>query len=203
MADPQLPIERASEVSIWRAQPIVATLATVGLLALAGGTAVLLYEALVGDGVEFFDTDEAPIRVRNGSIDLFLESTSERWESAGGSGNWKSSGSGEVNGGAYQVLFTVKGGSCPDGQETTGDNVLVTYSDGKQVRLQVVQDRTLVKPENGAMLNRHAKDEQRLTYSAAGGFIREVAVGPPGNPTLTCTFQDAAQLDNVRLRGRP
>jgi hypothetical protein len=201
MADAQPPSEKTSDRSIRQSHPRAATLAAFGLLAIAAGTVVWLYKRLTHDEPEFFDTDEAPIRVRNGSIDLYLESNTQRWDPVGNSGNWKTTATGEVKGGAYDVLFTVNGGSCSDGQQVTADNVLFTYSDGKRIRVQVVQNRTLVKPENGATLEVYPKDERRLTYSADDGYITEVAVGPPGHPTLICTFQNAAQLNNVRLAG--
>lgn len=201
MADPQLPLEKTSAISIWRAHPIAATLATIGLLALGAGTVALLYNALTSDEPEFFDTDEAPIRVRNGSIDLFLESGKQVW-AQDGSGNWRSSG-GELAKDDYDVAFTINGGSCPNGEDATGDNVVITYSDGKSIRVQALNKHTLVKPENGATLEVHQKDQQRLTYKVAGGHIASVAVGPGANPPPTCTFQNAAELDNVRLRGKP
>jgi hypothetical protein len=199
----QRPVDESADLSIRRSHPGPSTLSIFGLLTIAVGTVIVLYKALTDDAPEFFDTDEAPIRVRNGSIDLYLESDTQQWQPAGGSGNWKTTATGEVKGGTYVVLFSVNGGSCADGQQITGDNVLFTYSDGNEIRVQVVHNRTLVKPGHGATLQTYPKDPQRLTYAANGGYITKVTVGPPGNPTLVCTFQNAAQLNNVRLSGQP
>jgi hypothetical protein len=82
----------SSRTAWWRAHPIAATFATIGLLATLAGTTVILHKVglIEFDLLQFFyESDEAPIRVRNGSVELELLSSNQEWEQVGGSPNWK------------------------------------------------------------------------------------------------------------------
>jgi hypothetical protein len=206
MADTPDSVRNTARPTLWEAHPRAAILATVGAVAIVGTLAVVGLEmaGLVSffNGDALYESDEAPIRVRNGSIDLFLESGTERWEPVGGSDNWKSTGTGKLPDDKFYALITIKsGGSCTNGNKHSSQTVVVTYDNGATITIQANSQRTLVRPKD-ATLTVHPDDEQRLMY-AQSGFIKTVTIGPTNNPVTTCTFADAGQLDNVRLRAKP
>ena len=169
--------------------------------------AVLLGAAIVGGAVMllgfFSDSEEAPIRVKNGSLELIIVSASQQWQQAGSSGNWRIANA-ERYSDNYEVTAAVKAGATCGGSTTaTGSDVVFTYSDGKVIRVQSTGNRTAVKPDAGATMTWDAATPQKLSYVATGGYLATIAVGNGANPTTMCTFTAANQLDHVLLLNVP
>src|SRR5688500_12965954 len=84
-----------SSVPSPRLSRITLTLAAIGLAAVAAvSTIVLKSVGLIEWSIVdlFTESDEAPIRVRGGSIDIFVLSASQEWKQAGSSGNFNIDG---------------------------------------------------------------------------------------------------------------
>jgi hypothetical protein len=202
MAD-ALPRAEKTRTGLWRRVSLV--FATIGLLTvLVLGTIVLgAIGVLSFSPLDWFDTDEAPIRVRNGSLELILVTESQEWQAVGGSPNWRIDG-GKRFTDNYEVTVAVKAGATCGGSVTaTGSDVVFTYSNGEKIRLQSTGRHTFVKPDNAnTTLARDPNNDQVLRY-AAGGFLQTIAVGNGANPTTMCTFTSAAQLDHVIILNLP
>jgi hypothetical protein len=188
-----------------RAYPVSLILSTIGVLTLVGLATIGLQ--MVGvlsfSLLNWFDTDEAPIRVRNGSIDLLLITKSQEWEPVGGSPNWRIDG-GKRFTDNYEVTVAVKAGATCGGSYTgTGSDVVLTYSNGEKIRLQSTGRHTFVKPDNAnTTLARDPNNKQLLQYAPAG-YLATIAVGNGANPTTMCTFTAANQLDHVLVLNVP
>lgn len=204
MAETHAAGEKTSFIAFWRAHPIAATFATIGLLAVLAGTTIVLHKIGLIDFdliQQFHDSDEAPIRVRNGSLDLYLVSTTQEWEQVGGSDNWKLS-AGKRFKDDFEVTVAVKAGATCGGSLTaTGSDVVFTYNNDKKIRIQSQSKHTFVKPD-GVTLTRDTNSAQKLMYSE-NGFIKTIAVGNGANPTTMCTFTAANQLDHVIILNVP
>lgn len=203
MADAHIDAVQSSRTR--RARPVSLVLATVGLLALLGLATIGLQ--MVGllsfSPLDWFDTDEAPIRVRNGSLELILITKSQDWEAVGGSPNWRIDG-GKRFTDNYEVTVAVKAGATCGGSLTaTGSDVVLTYSNGEKIRLQSTGRHTFVKPDNAnTTLVRDPNNEQLLRYAPAG-FLQTIAVGNGANPATMCTFTAATQLDHIIVLNVP
>ena len=202
MADPQPPAYK-TRTGLWR--PISLVFATIGLLTvLALGTVVLeAIGVLSFSALDWFDTDEAPIRVRNGSLELILVTESQEWEAVGGSPNWRIEG-GKRFTDNYEVTVAIKAGATCGGSLTaTGSDVVFTYSNGEKIRLQSTGRHTFVKPDNAnTTLARDPNNDQLLRY-APPGYLQTIAVGNGANPATMCTFTAAAQLDHIIVLNVP
>jgi hypothetical protein len=188
-----------------RAYPVSLILSTIGVLTLVALATIGLQ--MVGvlsfSLLDWFDTDEAPIRVRNGSIDLLLITKSQEWEPVGGSPNWRIDG-GKRFTDNYEVTVAVKAGATCGGSYTgTGSDVVFTYSNGEKIRLQSTGRHTFVKPDNAnTTLTRDPNNKQLLQYAPAG-YLQTLAVGNGANPTTMCTFTAANQLDHILVLNVP
>jgi hypothetical protein len=167
-----------------------------GLTAMLGA-AVAAAGIVLGGG----DSDEAPIRVKNGSLDLYILSKNQAWENSGGSGNWQIKNARRF--GDFDVTVAVRAGaSCGPSHTATGADVVVTYSDGKEIRLESAGQKTMVKP--GAGVTMTLVSDQQLGYQPTGaGFIKQLAVGTGGNPAVLCTFTTKEQLDHILILNVP
>ena len=203
MADAHIDAMKSSRTR--RAHPVSLFLATVGLLTLVGLAAVALQ--MVGvlsfSPLDWFDTDEAPIRVRNGSLDFELITTSQEWKPVGGSPNWRISG-GKRFTDTFEVTVAVKAGATCGGSLTaTGSDLVLTYSNGEKLRIQSTGRHTFLKPDNtNTTLTKDPNDDQLLKYEPAG-FLATLAVGNGANPTTMCTFAAANQLDHIIILNVP
>lgn len=151
----------------------------------------------------FSDSEEAPIRVRSGSIDLYILSGTQQWEQVGTSGNWRILDA-ERYKAEFEVTVAVRAGAtCGGSMTATGSDIVLTYNNGKQVRMQSAGQRTLVKPENGASMTWDGLTPQKLSYVVAGGYISSIAVGNGTNPATICSFTAANQLDHVIVLNVP
>jgi hypothetical protein len=187
-----LPAPRRSFRSVIAEHPVLFT-----LTALAGA-AVAAIGIVLGGG----DSDEAPIRVKNGSLDLYILSASESWEQQGSSGNWRIA-SAERYKEEFEVTVAARSGaSCGGVFTATGSDIVITINN-KTIRLQSAGKRTLVKPDSGVTMTWDATTPQKLSYRANNTFIQAIAVGNGGNPTTMCTFTAANQLDHMIILNVP
>jgi hypothetical protein len=187
-----------------RSSRVTTALAVIGFLTVLGGVTVLLKSVGITKWSIldlFTDSDEAPIRGRGGSIDLFVVSASQEWRESGSSGNFNIHNTQRYRD-DFEVTVAVRTGATCGAQTATGSDIVVTYNDEKRIRLQSLSRRTWVKPENGATLTWNAAEPQKLSYPPAG-FIRSIAVGNGANPTTMCSFTAANQLDHMIILNVP
>jgi len=202
MPDTQPPADRRSWISLWRTNRLTMVLAAFGVLALLALASVAL--RMVGvTSWDFFrvltDSDEAPIRVRNGSLDIHLLSESQEW--ADDNGEWKVRGAKRFKDEFEVTVAARAGASCGPSHTATGAAVVVTYNDNTEVRFQSAGKKTKIKPGQGAG---KLVGGQHLQYGTPGaGFIKQVAVGTVGSPTPLCTFTQADQLDHILILNVP
>jgi hypothetical protein len=179
-------------------------LAVIGLLTVFAGFTVVLKAAGVIKWSIFdllTDSDEAPIRVRNGSIDLYIQSSSQEWKQDGSSGNYRIPGAHRYKE-EFDVTVTARAGAVCPATVGTGPDVILTFSNDKSIRLQSAGFHTMAKPENGATLTWSASDARKLSYMA-DGYIKSIAVGSGASPTIMCSFTAANQLDRIDLLNVP
>lgn len=137
---------------------------------------------------------EPPIRVKNGSMDVTLDS-----------GTWVENGdawspSTGTNAGTYFVKVVEGTGFTCDANRTVGSGnvVSITYSDGVTIRFTPASGRTGVRPK--ADLTRATP--ALLKHGAAGtGHISEVRVNGPAG--VTCSFPTTAALSEIRICSAP
>jgi hypothetical protein len=187
-----------------RLSRVTTALAVIGFLTVLGGVTVLLKSVGITKWSIldlFTDSDEAPIRVRGGSIDLFVISASQEWREAGSSGNFNIHNT-ERYRDDFEVTVAVRAGATCGAQTATGSDIVVTYNDDKRIRLQSLNRHTWVKPENGATLTWNPAEPQKLSYAPVG-FIRSIAVGNGANPTTMCSFTAANQLEHMIILNVP
>jgi hypothetical protein len=196
---------RPSWISLWKTHLVTMVFAGIGILAMLTASSLLLYKLGV---IEFnilrflSDSDEAPIRVRNGSFDLELASTSQSWTQAGTSGHWNIS-SGQRFRDAFDLVVAVRPGAACGGQSASGAEIIFTYSNDKKVRLQSIGRHTWVKPDTGVTLTRDSASPAKLSYMTAG-FLKAIEIGNgSGGLTPMCTFTAANQLDHVFVMNVP
>jgi hypothetical protein len=156
----------------WFDNPVpIATAAVVGIL--VGFTIGILIPTASGD--------EAPIRVKNGSIELHLLSASAGWDEDGDRKNWKVKGDPERNGNDYEVIAApTNSASCTNGLSATGNPVAFTDNDGATIEIRSTGRKTKVKSRDE--LTRPT--DQMIAQANAARFIREIKVGN----TVLCTF---------------
>jgi hypothetical protein len=179
--------------------------AAIGLLAVAAATTIVLKTV----GLVHFDllriltdSDEAPIRVRNGSLDLVLVSATQAWTPAGNSGNWNIN-RGRRHKDEFDVTVISRSGASCGGPSATGAEVIFTYSNDKKIRVQSVSRHTWVKPDAGVTLTRDNALPQKLSY-VSGGFLKTIEIGNgSGGSTPMCTFTAPNQLAYIILLDTP
>jgi hypothetical protein len=201
-------------MSVWNTNRITMAFAAFGALAFLALTTV----ALRAVGVINWDirrvlsaSDEAPIRVRNGSVDFVILSPKEPWEQIGTSGSWRIKNSSRHRE-DFEVTIAVRpGASCGGAVSATGSDIVVVYENDDnpattstaRIVVQSAGRRTVVKPDTGVTMTWDAKDPQRLSYKVAGGFIQSIAVGNGANPATLCSFANAAQLEHLLILNVP
>jgi len=137
---------------------------------------------------------EPPIRVRNGSMDVTLDS-----------GTWVDNGdawspSTGVTAGTYFVKVVGGTGFTCDANRTVGSGnvVSISYSDGVTIRFTPASGRTGVRPKSDLTRATPAL----LKHGAAGtGHISEVKVNGPAG--VTCSFPTTAALSEIRICSAP
>ena len=204
MAENLPPPDKSSWTPARRANRATMVLAIVGALTVLAGTAVILNKVglIEFDLLRFLaESDEAPIRVRNGSLDLFVLSQSQAWEQSGASGNYRIPNT-ERYKDEFEVTVAVKAGATCAAHTATGSDVVITYNNDKSIRLQSQNRHTFVKPDSGVTFVWSKASAQQLRYDSQG-FIKSIAVGGGANPATVCSFTAANQLDHIIILNVP
>jgi len=205
MPETQPPPGKRSWISLWTTNRITVSLAAIGILAVLALTSIVLNKiGLIEFNLleKFSDSDEAPIRVRNGSLDLVILSGSQSWTQVGTSGNWRFS-SGHRYRDAFDLTASVRPGASCGGLSGSGAEIIFTYSNDKKIRLQSIGRQTLVKPDTGVTMSWNASAPQTLSYVTAG-FLKSIEIGNgSGGLTPMCSFTAANQLDHVVVLNMP
>lgn len=183
---------RRSIIDVVRDHPFVFAAAALLGAAVVGG-AVYLFSA-------FYADEEAPIRVRNGSLEIELLSRNQEWEAVGGSRNWRIPGTDRFKDEYTVMLFVTAEAQCGGSLIATGPDVVLTYSDGEKIRIQATGQHTFVKPDNVTLTNNNSP--HKLEYTVTG-YLRSVAVGSGANPAEMCTFTAPGQLLSAFLLNLP
>ena len=178
--------------SVLADHPVMFTLA-----ALAGAAVVAAAIVLGGS-----DSDEAPIRVKNGSLEFTILATNQQWEQSGTSGNWKIN-AGRRHRDVLDLLVAVRPGAACGGNSASSGEIILTYSNDKKIRIQSLSRHTWVKPDSGVTLTWDSATPQTLTYTAAG-FLKSIETGNgSGGSTPMCSFTAANQLDQAIVLNIP
>ena len=161
-----------STFSGWFDKPVaIATAAFVG--GLVGFTIGILIPTASGD--------EAPIRVKNGSIELHLLSAAAEWNEDGDRKNWKVKGDPQRNGNDYEVIAApTNSASCTTGLSATGNPVTFTDNEGGTIEIRATGRKTKIKSRDDLTKS----TAQMIAQATATRFIREIRVGN----TVLCTF---------------
>lgn len=213
MPETQPPADKRSWISLWGTNRVTMTFAAFGVLAFLAVTSVVL--RVVGitkfDILTLFtDSDEAPIRVRNGSLDFSIVG-GQRWEQVGGSGNWRIKNATRHRE-EFEVTIAVRtGATCGGALTATGSDIVLVYenddndstSNTSKISLHSQGRRTVVKPDSGVTMTWDAKSPATLNYQASGGFLRSIAVGNGANPATICSFSSRVQLDHLIILNVP
>jgi hypothetical protein len=207
MTEPHLTPDKRSWTSLWRSNPITMTFAAVGLVAVVAATTTVILNTV---GLIKFDllrllsdSDEAPIRVRNGSLELRLLDPDQKWENVSSNNNpkWKIKRA-KRHQAKFDITVAAKAGAvCTAGPLTAIEPVVqFTYSDGVIIVLQAEADTkkkwTTVLPTAQMTANANV-----LTHGTSGaGYLSSIAAGA-SLPDLKeiCSFANKDQLDSILI----
>ena len=148
------------------------------------------------------DTEEAPIRVKNGaSIDVELVSSDAEWGPPSG-GEWDQKDRSKTKD-DLDIRITQNGGTCTS-QTATDRRVRFVYNDPRTVTVELksVGRKTKVTSHPANQLERDTA--QRLKYAGPADpdpdryFIKHILIGNSSNPV--CTFTAKSQLTEVIVR---
>ncbi|HMC76293.1 MAG TPA: hypothetical protein VKH34_04145 [Vicinamibacterales bacterium] len=175
----------------------------VGILIVGGVTAAALAIALFFFGA--FDTgDEAPIRVRNGSLDMYVASNNQKWKQRGaGVKEWRISGGGKRANDLLSIAIAVNAGASCSNQAGTGDLLTIGYSVNGVV-ITVHADpaeakHTMVESNTDLAVSIPKDSKGRvLTYETAG-YISSITLTKSGTAVTSCTFTRADQLGELLI----
>jgi len=136
----------------------------------------------------FRDDDEAPIRVKGGSIHLELLKTTLTWKKTGSDDRkWKLSG-GRRNHADYAVTVDASSGcSVSAGRKST---VRVTYSDTHWIEFTGQGNHTSVTADVGLSTS---PDERTLSYVVSSGYISAISL----DNSLVCAFASAGEFKRL------
>jgi hypothetical protein len=152
------------------------TARTLGIAALGG--------ALIGAGVVYVLTgtgDEAPIRVKHGSVDFELAYKGAEWQHVSGQQQWKIR-SGHRNTDGYHVLIApTNAAACTGGVAAKGNPVQFVFSDNHTVTVRSQGKKTFVEPDQGLT---RSQDKMTLSYTSGSAYISSITVGA----SKLCTF---------------
>jgi hypothetical protein len=168
-------------VSVLREHPVATILAVCGGIA----AAKLVFKFFAAAG------DEAPIRVKNGTIDLTLESPCGTWFKTGN--HWKTGGSRQHD--SYVATVTANTTCAPNGRHA---KLVITGSDGTVVTLDPTGNHTKVTCQTDQ--GRVSDDGQTLSFGSTDSYIVKIDFHQQGGSggVHSCVFT-SADLDNVYL----
>ena len=211
--EPTPPAARKSWDTSSRLSRVTLTFAVIGLLTvLAGFTVVLKSVGVIKWNIFdlLIDSDEAPIRVRNGSLD-FTITGAQGWEQVGASGTWRIANATRHRE-EFEVTVAVRSGATCGGSLTaTGVDIVLVYENDNdetttrtsRIVLQSAGFRTLVRPDTGITMTWDAGTPALLRYQTEAGYLKSIAVGSGTNPAVICSFTSAAQLDHLLILNVP
>jgi hypothetical protein len=169
------------------------------------GLAVALGAALVAGALylvrAFAGSEEATIRVRNGSLQFITDHPAHRWTPSGASGNYRYQ-DGAKRSDDYEVTVVAAGSHTCALNTKIGANIEFTYIDDtdkankKDMKINVQSQgrNTFVKPGSGVILQWNGATPRMLRYEPEGYLARIVV----DNQTL-CSFTEASQLSSVLI----
>lgn len=176
----------------------------VGVLIVVGVTAAVMAIALFFFGA--FDTgDEAPIRVRNGSLDLYVASNNQKWKHRKDDEkdfrHWRING-GERANDALSIAIAVNAGASCSNQAGTGDLLTIGYSvKGVVVSVHADPDEakhTMVEANEDLVVSKKDGDGRLLSYEpSTPGYISSITLTKGGTAVASCTFTRAEQLGDL------
>ena len=141
----------------------------VGLAIVAGAAGVLL-GVVIAD--QLLGGNEAPIRVKNASIEFRIAGGDHHWQSIG-SNRYRVNG---PNKNQSDYYFEVAGLNCS--LSGNGETVTFQHSDGKTFTLGVDANHTQVTAPSGVTLTiTSTSNGSLLSYSSPNGYLRNVKVG--------------------------
>lgn len=164
---------------LYRDHPVAASLLALALVALGAFAVKLLLARL---------SEEPPIRVKNGSLDVQLLSTIVKWKQNGSLTKWKL----DVDPRAadsYDVVISSSNAECAQPQ-TTG-YVKVSYSDNSWVEIESVGRHTHVNA-SANLLNPSGQLLRHTDLGSSIGYINAIYTSKGGQPF--CTFSAGGQL---------
>jgi hypothetical protein len=210
----EVAIDKRSWISLWRSHPFIMGFAAVGLVAVvAFATTVLLNKAgLIRFDIldPLSDSDEAPIRVRNGSLELLIQ-PSQSWEQIQTSNSWWIAAAKRHRNAFHVEIKVANGGVCAGPLPASGSEIEFLYENDddpttlktSRITLRAQGQRTVVDPGQVTMTWDSTPDNRaKLTYSNPEGYISKITIGP-GINTTTCTFTAQNQLDSMIIRNLP
>jgi hypothetical protein len=135
-----------------------------------------------------FSGDEAPIRVKGGSIDLELLNGSRTWKPNGTDGmKWKTQGTRDHA--DYKLTFAAKPGAC----NVSGDRkttVRITYNDNHWVEFTAQGQHTAVTSD---VRLQTSADERTLSYAVSSGYISAISL----DGQLVCAFASKSEFTSL------
>ena len=175
---------RATLFEVWAAHPVVALLTA--LLGALTAAAVSYYAfRILAAG------DEAPIRVRNGSIEIEVVHRDRTWrdQSGGAQNRWRLS-RGTRSSDEYQLYLAPTDPShCSNVTSTRGRVIRFILNDNEQMWIEVRSTGRKSEVTSGIPLQLSG-DERVLSFGGTGNFITDISV----DGSVRCTFpsNDAA-----------
>lgn len=145
---------------------------------------------LVATGCTSGTSDEPPIRVKNGTMELWLLSHSDGWIRDGNSRNWKLHGRRTKD--DLDIMIAVgSGATCTAPLDRSGRKLEVHYSDSTEVDLQSTGNHTKVTASKDLTMRDGAP--QLLTYGGPTDYISSIVM----DGKTICTFTAADQLHSL------
>src|SRR3954468_1177764 len=164
----------------------------------AGAVGVVVGASIVAAGIWFgvlAAGDEAPIRVKHGSMDFELAYRGKKWKEDGDKKRWKMA-SGTRNSDGYALYITVSNSaSCPGGLNPTGDRIRFQYSEGTattSVELKSQNKKTKLVSDKDLETS---ADGMTISYKSGSGYISLVNV----DGTDVCKFTEKDSKLNIVL----
>lgn len=197
--------------SLWR--NVTAAFAIIGVLTVivVGSMALRIMGVIEHDFSKILsDSDEAPIRVRNGSLE-FTILAAQGWEQIGSTPNWRIANA-DRHRDDFEVTVAVRAGAtCGGALTATGSDIVLTYENDddpgttntSRIVLQAAGRRTMVRPDSPVTLSRDPSSPWTLRYQVSGGHLKSIAVGNGANPAVLCSFTAGAQLDHMLILNVP
>jgi hypothetical protein len=203
-------------MSLWRTNPITMVFATFGVVAALATTTIVLKQVGVIDFDLFqflTDSDEAPIRVRNGSLDLLILSNQD-WEKVPGAGpeKWRIAHAKRHKSAFDLDIKTGPGATCTGSLTPSGTDIEFIYKDENDVSstkiskitMESKNKRTVVNADTNMTMtwNPAPGERQKLTYKNEAGYLQRLTV-TGGSAVTACSFAGKDQLVHLTIFNQP